>query len=276
MSEVVNVKLIQEHLMVGRYLRVRAGKHESPGEWTGLYLYEGKIYTLPITADKFNACRDKVRNTYRHKSTIDIRLEVNVIQPHVLANWDIYGADDGWRVEFKYDVATDKVTYNQPGKSRHASEADSVMVIERVPEEGKPIVERPLDPALSAADDDFPLTMGARHHNIKTAQEAITQLISEGNLAQAVIKNAVIVDTTDPLAAEAEKFPAYWKPLPPNWRAIDTYRVDVLFPLNDSRLTHARKKLLVCGTRTGGKSIRKDIAEAYATLGQWLIENPEV
>lgn len=95
-------------------------------------------------------------------------------------------------------------------------------------------------------------------------------------ISQSTIVEKCVVPDVDPLATEAEKFPAYWKPLPPNWRAIDTYRVDVLFPLNDSRLIHARKKLLVCGTRTGGKSIRKDIAEAYATLGQWLAENPEV
>ncbi|TKW65240.1 MAG: hypothetical protein DI616_16070 [Paracoccus denitrificans] len=90
-----------------------------------------------------------------------------------------------------------------------------------------------------------------------------------------VYTKADLIEPKDPLADQAEQFPAYWKPLPKHWAAIDTYRVDILFPLNDSRLTHARKKLLVCGTRTGGKSIRKDIAEAYATLGQWLKENPE-
>lgn len=80
---------------------------------------------------------------------------------------------------------------------------------------------------------------------------------------------------TDPLAYAAAAFPAYWRELPANWKAIDTYRIDALFPLNDTRLTHARKKLLVCGTRTGGKSVRKDVAEAYATLKQWLEDNPE-
>lgn len=73
----------------------------------------------------------------------------------------------------------------------------------------------------------------------------------------------------------AVKYPAYWKPLPKDWRAIDTYRVNVMFPIEDTsgRLIHARKKLLVCGTRTGGKSMLKDVQEAYDTLGAWLADN---
>lgn len=71
----------------------------------------------------------------------------------------------------------------------------------------------------------------------------------------------------------AEKYPAYWKPLPQHWQAIDTYRIDDLFPLASSRLYHARKKLLVPGCRTGGKSVYDDIKEAHATLGAWLADN---
>jgi hypothetical protein len=70
-------------------------------------------------------------------------------------------------------------------------------------------------------------------------------------------------------------FPAYWKPLPEHWRAIDTYRVDDLFPLPSSRLYHTRKKLLVPGCRTGGKTVYQDLKEAHRTLGAWLAEQPE-
>lgn len=73
----------------------------------------------------------------------------------------------------------------------------------------------------------------------------------------------------------ARDFPAYWKPLPKHWRAIDTYRVDDLFPLPSSRLYHTRKKLLVPGCRTGGKSVYQDLKEAHRTLGAWLAEQPE-
>lgn len=74
----------------------------------------------------------------------------------------------------------------------------------------------------------------------------------------------------------AIRFPKYWKPLPANWKAIDTYRVNDLFPIqgdNSGRLLHARKKLLVPGVRTGGKSLFTDISEAHATLGAWLADN---
>lgn len=77
--------------------------------------------------------------------------------------------------------------------------------------------------------------------------------------------------------AMAKKYPAYWRTLNPDWLAIDTYRINEMFPVNDDsgRILHARKKLLVPGVRTGGKSMRKDIAEAVATLQQWLDANPE-
>ena len=92
---------------------------------------------------------------------------------------------------------------------------------------------------------------------------------------RAPIGNLQAVVPVDPLQYAIDAYPAYWRPLPDNWNAIDTYRIDSLFPLNDSRLTHARKKLLVPGVRTGGKSMRKDIKEAYETVGQWLKDNPD-
>lgn len=75
----------------------------------------------------------------------------------------------------------------------------------------------------------------------------------------------------------ARDFRAYWKELPEHWVAIDTYRVNRLFPVEDhsGQLLHARKKLLVPGCRTGGKSVYQDIKEAHRTLGSWLAEHPE-
>lgn len=75
----------------------------------------------------------------------------------------------------------------------------------------------------------------------------------------------------------ARDFPAYWKKLPEHWTAIDTYRVNRLFPVDDpsGQLLHSRKKLLVPGCRTGGKTVYQDIKEAYRTLGAWLAEHPE-
>lgn len=96
----------------------------------------------------------------------------------------------------------------------------------------------------------------------------------QGEALEEVMTTAVGV--VDVAADQAQRFPKYWKPIPYNWRFIDTYRVGVLFPTNDpsTRLDHARKKLLVPGVRTGGKTLRHDVSEAHATLHGWLIDNP--
>ena len=72
-------------------------------------------------------------------------------------------------------------------------------------------------------------------------------------------------------------YPKYYKALPEGWTVVDTYAVNILFPLDDPSgcLLHARKKLLVPGVRSGGKSMRKDVQEARDTLNRWLELNPE-
>lgn len=82
-------------------------------------------------------------------------------------------------------------------------------------------------------------------------------------------------ETDEQAAAMSEKYPAYWRALPKHWLAVDTYRVNRLFPVDDpsGQLLHSRKKLLVPGCRTGGKSVYDDIKEAHATLGAWLADN---
>lgn len=83
--------------------------------------------------------------------------------------------------------------------------------------------------------------------------------------------------TKAPDSALAARYPKYWKLLPKEWAAIDTYRINILFPVNDpsGMLLHARKKLLLPGMRSGEKSMRKDVLEARDTLSRWLEENPE-
>lgn len=67
---------------------------------------------------------------------------------------------------------------------------------------------------------------------------------------------------------QAKKYPAYWREIPADWRFIDTYRINQLFPVNDDTgaILHARKKLILAGVRTGGKSLDKDLREAVSTL----------
>ena len=240
MIELKCVKFDPVNLLVGYNYKVHPASYPE-GQWTALYLHEGKLYLLPVRAFKFNACRDEARKHYNENKSI-ITLSHDM-PSHVVKDWEIFSAATGWRWDFTYDALAGQLTYVK---------GDSAMLS--------------ADP--EPEPEDFPLTMGADHHmSAEQLVETTEKLIAMGSIKDLIVG--------DPLAEEAEKFPAYWKPLPSNWRAIDTYRVDVLFPLGDSRLTHARKKLLVCGTRTGGKSIYKDIAEAHATLGQWLKENPE-
>lgn len=111
---------------------------------------------------------------------------------------------------------------------------------------------------------------------------AFRQKLEEAGVSRFIVEEAlrhslgdVITINTDVGLEQANKYPQYWKHLPPHWRAVDVYRIGMLFPTGDPshRVDHARKKLLVPGVRTGGKSYRDDIREAHSTLGAWLIDN---
>jgi hypothetical protein len=73
----------------------------------------------------------------------------------------------------------------------------------------------------------------------------------------------------------AEKYPQYYKAIPKGITEADTYVVNKMFPIQASddptgTVLHARKKLLVPGCRTGGKSFYDDIKEARDTLTRFL------
>lgn len=72
----------------------------------------------------------------------------------------------------------------------------------------------------------------------------------------------------------SELYPKYYKPLPPGVDSseVDTYVVNLMFPVEDSTgcILHARKKLLIPGVRSGGKSMLKDITEARDTLNRYI------
>jgi hypothetical protein len=76
-------------------------------------------------------------------------------------------------------------------------------------------------------------------------------------------------DTDMPMS---EKYPKYYKPVPKGVDSIDTYAINLMFPVDDptGAILHARKKLLVPGARTGGKSMIDDVREARDTLTRWL------
>jgi hypothetical protein len=70
----------------------------------------------------------------------------------------------------------------------------------------------------------------------------------------------------------SEKYPKYYKPVPKGVDSLDIYAICQMFPVDDASgaINHARKKLLIPGTRTGGKSLYADIKEARDTLTRWL------
>ena len=68
-----------------------------------------------------------------------------------------------------------------------------------------------------------------------------------------------------------EKYPAYFRDVS-GLSEVDVYAIHNLFGIDDASgcIHHASKKLLLSGTRTGGKSKRDDIREARDTLNRWL------
>lgn len=80
----------------------------------------------------------------------------------------------------------------------------------------------------------------------------------------------------------AKKYPKYYKALPPGVKSdeIDTYVINRMFPVDDptGTILHARKKLLIPGVRSGGKSMLKDVIEARDTLNRYiaLMDEPAV
>ena len=77
--------------------------------------------------------------------------------------------------------------------------------------------------------------------------------------------------TKEKKSCEGRKHSHYYKDVR-HLDYIDVYQVNKLFPVKDDTdcILHARKKLLVCGGRGGGKDMLKDVTEAYDTLKRYL------
>lgn len=71
-----------------------------------------------------------------------------------------------------------------------------------------------------------------------------------------------------------EKYPQYYRNVA-HLEVIDVYRVIQLFNVTDATAQHALKKLLLSGSRTGGKSIETDLKEARDTLTRGLAMRAE-
>ena len=84
-------------------------------------------------------------------------------------------------------------------------------------------------------------------------------------------KEERVSDAVNPLS---ELYPKYYKNVE-GIAEIDVYKVHELFEIDDpsGAIHHASKKLLLSGSRTGGKSKYEDVKEARDTLTRWLDMN---
>ena len=85
------------------------------------------------------------------------------------------------------------------------------------------------------------------------------------------LEQAATKDSELSTQSMSERYPAYYKDVG-DLTEVDVYAVHNLFQINDYSgcLHHASKKLLLSGTRTGGKSQYQDIKEARDSLTRWL------
>lgn len=67
----------------------------------------------------------------------------------------------------------------------------------------------------------------------------------------------------------SERFPHYFRILPPGTRTYDVYRICKDFDVTNPALQHALKKVLAAGGR-GAKSPEQDVKEAILSLQRWL------
>ena len=77
-----------------------------------------------------------------------------------------------------------------------------------------------------------------------------------------------------PEVSLSQKYPKYYKAVPEGVSpdAVDTYAINLMFPVEDPTgcILHARKKLLIPGVRSGGKSMLMDVIEARDTLNRYI------
>lgn len=69
----------------------------------------------------------------------------------------------------------------------------------------------------------------------------------------------------------SKKYPKYYKQVD-HLKEIDVYSVHHLFDIQDPSgcIQHASKKLLLSGSRNGGKPKLQDITEAIDSLNRWV------
>lgn len=111
----------------------------------------------------------------------------------------------------------------------------------------------------------------------KEKQAAAKEYAQVAALSNDIVKVSLPTRRAEDIPMSA-KYPKYYKRIPAGVSELDVYGVCKMFPVTDDSgcINHARKKLLVPGTRTGGKSFYDDIKEARDTLTRWMELHPEL
>jgi hypothetical protein len=112
---------------------------------------------------------------------------------------------------------------------------------------------------------DIPAGTTATASNPGFAIDAATIYKSDLNTTSAIGHDRRGTD-----AKMSEKYPKYYKDIPAGVDSLDIYAVCLMFNVNDAALSHALKKIMLPGVRTGNKTRRDDIKEARDTLNRWL------
>ena len=241
-------------------------------KWRIGYVFEGALFIHKNSfTGTYNSVRDKV----------DQYINSGCAIAHWFKQWEFYltleeGAEmfshaTGWKtsvLEIQQAEAIDHIKHQTVVTTVRSS----------LPKDPSPILSKSDEEILADIQNGVLISKPKPELATKTLGDLPEEppIMAAGALADAgLLDNQKIGLPSDLL--RASQWPAYWKFIPAGWSAVDTYRIGELFPVDDpsGRILHARKKLLVPGVRTGGKSMFKDIKEARDTLTQWLEDNPE-
>lgn len=246
------------------------------GYWRSFYHFGDMLFLLSHRfTGNYNTVRDQLRKQYEETAFMDLHRKSQCeVMPFITDDWVFYRVDTGNLVDPDLD-------YTNNGFKLHPSQGFADNPLAASDDQIEPLGPKKASAKATAKDRIYDcLSHGVPRDVVNRALEALEKIPEPTRIAEevAVRKPAPVVSVEDPAKADAERFPAYWKPIPSNWQYIDTYRIGHLFPIHadpSGRLMHARKKLLVPGVRTGGKSLYKDVHEAMVTLQAWLRDNPE-
>ncbi|AWH15463.1 hypothetical protein [Pseudomonas phage 98PfluR60PP] len=243
------------------------------GKWRIGYVLDGNLFIHNhYLSGTFNSVREKIPQ-YMNVGCAIVNWETQWYgADEDISKLEIFSHANGWKtslLEIQQAEAIERI------KSQEVRGPQSHILSSNAAKDPSPILSKS-DEEIIADIQGGVLINKTKPYLIHMEEVDEPPIMAAGALADAGLLNNQKIGLPSDLLRAAQ-WPAYWKFIPAGWSAVDTYRIGQLFPVDDpsGRIIHARKKLLVPGVRTGGKSMFKDIKEARDTLTQWLEDNPE-